>query len=287
MLPNGNFSPYNYNAMQHKLLGPGIDKLLEDHKVILGPVLNYEDNGENIVTSWAARHVPQGVDASEPIIRMLYPILDTASNGGITINEPNSNVVGIVASSFFWRTFLEDILPFGERGLIVVFANTCNQTFTYEINGHEAKWIGVGDLHNNEFDYLNQTLTFEEIGLFSSLVGNYGGLPVDFDHCAYSVSCYPSHTMKDKHYTNNPTIFTVIACCIFIFTALVFMGYDKLVTMRYVLYCIILLLLLLCYTFCILCCHCIITLTHLLFPSNVNVLIFIYLFIHIISLCYL
>jgi hypothetical protein len=232
MLPNGNFSAYNYNAINHMLLGPGIDKLLEDHKVILGPVLNYEDDGENIVTSWAARHVPRGIDASEPIIRMLYPILDTASNGGITINEPNSNVVGIVAASYFWRTFLENILPFGERGVVVVFNNTCNQTFTYEINGEKAKFLGSGDLHDIHFGYLNQTLTFEEIGLFSSLVGNYGGLPVDHEHCAYTVSCYPSQTMKDKHYTNNPTIFTIIACCIFIFTALVFMGYDKLVTMR-------------------------------------------------------
>jgi hypothetical protein len=234
----GNFSAYNYNAIQHQLIGPGIDKLLEDHQVILGPVLNFEDSKqegrENIITQWAARHVPQGIDASEPIIRMLYPILDTAANGGITINEPNSNVVGIIASSFFWKTFLEDILPPGEFGLVVVFSNTCNQTFTYQVNGPEAQWLGAGDLHDQRFDYLTQSLTFEEIATFSSLVGNYGGLSVDQEHCAYTISTYPSQTLKDKHYTNNPTIFTIIACCIFIFTALVFLGYDKLVTMRYV-----------------------------------------------------
>jgi hypothetical protein len=107
MLPSEGLTAYNYNAIQHKLLGPGLRKIMETKKVVIGPVANFEDSkeegGDNTLTVWAARHVPKDVDASEPIIQVLYPILDTASNGGVTTIEPNSNVVGIISSSIFWR----------------------------------------------------------------------------------------------------------------------------------------------------------------------------------------
>ena len=238
MLPSDGVTAYNFNAIQHKLLGPGIKRVRETKKVVVGPVVNFEDSneegGRNTLRLWAARHVPEGVDASEPIIQVLYPILNTAPNGGTTHIEPNSTVVGILSSTIYWHSYLKNILPLGERGLVAVFANTCNQSFTYEINGHEAKWLGPDDLHDTQFDYLKQTLTFEEIGLHSSLIGQYGGLPIDHEHCMYTVSTYPSQTMKDMHHTNNPIILTVIACAIFIFTAVTFLGYDKIVAMRYV-----------------------------------------------------
>ena len=122
-------------------------------------------SGVNRVTIWAARHVAEDVDASEPVIRILYPILNT-SEGAITVDEPDSKVVGIIASSFFWKSFLEHILPNGEDGLYVVFKNTCNQTFTYEINGHGANWVGAGDLHDPLYDYMGRSLTFKEIGMY-------------------------------------------------------------------------------------------------------------------------
>mmetsp|Transcript_22665 Transcript_22665/g.50613 ORF Transcript_22665/g.50613 Transcript_22665/m.50613 type:complete len:1177 (+) Transcript_22665:27-3557(+) len=233
MLPSGKFSAYNFNAIQHKLLGPGIEKVLEEHKVVIGPVLNFEDSiekgGANRVTIWAGRHV-EGVDPIEPVIRVLYPILDSAV-GAITIDEDNSTVVGMLASSFFWRSFLVNILPEGENGLVVVFENTYNQTFTYEINGHKAVWLGPGDNHDTQFDGMGKVQTFQEIGLLS-VDSKYGGLPIDDEFCAYTVSTYPSEKMKNQHVTNQPLIFTLVVVSISIFTALVFVGYDKLVSRR-------------------------------------------------------
>ena len=188
--------------------------------------------GTNRVVLWATRHSSPDVNPREPIIRTLYPILDTAT-GAITLNRNNSKVVGIIAASFYWRSYLENILPNGENGLVVVFANACNQSFTYQINGHEAQWLGTGDLHDHQFDDMGKTLTFEEIGLITnSSVRTYGGLPIDLDYCAYTVSTYPSQFMKDTYHTNEPVFYTMIAVGIFVFTALVFIGYDKLVSMR-------------------------------------------------------
>jgi class 3 adenylate cyclase len=183
------------------------------------------------VNVWVRRHVSPDVNVREPIIRILYPILDTAK-GAITIAQPDSKVVGIIASSFFIKNFLENILPIGEKGLVVVFQNTCNQTFTYEVNGHEADWLGFGDQHDTQFDHLTDTRDLEEIGFYTTSEGLYGGLPIDVEFCHYSVSTYPSMKMKNTHHTNFPIYYTFIAVSIFIFTAMFFICYDKLVSVR-------------------------------------------------------
>lgn len=235
MLPPGTSSAYNFNAIQHPLLGPGIRQVLERHNVVIGPVLNFEDTkekgGENRVSLWAKRHIAPEVDSAEPIIRILYPILDTAA-GAITINEPDSKVVGIIASSFFIRSFIENILPNGERGLVVVFKNTCNQTFTYEVNGHDAYWMGPGDLHDPKFDKYGISLDMDTIGFHAQAMGKYGGLGIDSGFCGYTISTYPSETMLYTHHTKNPLYYTLISVGIFLFTALFMVAYDKLVKVR-------------------------------------------------------
>mmetsp|Transcript_24964 Transcript_24964/g.58576 ORF Transcript_24964/g.58576 Transcript_24964/m.58576 type:complete len:1202 (+) Transcript_24964:64-3669(+) len=230
MLATGNFTPYNWNAIEHRVLGAGIREVLDNHKVVIGPVLNLEEDLDSgNVTRWIRRHVEPDVNPNEPMIRVLYPIIDTAGDA-ITVDTPESNVVGIIASSFFWRSFLDNVLPKG-TGLVVVFKNTCNQTFTYEIDGHETKWLGVGDRHDPQFDHVTITKTFDQIGLYQ-VERTYGGLPIDVDYCSYTVSTYPSKRMKAAFMTRQPLVYTMIAIGIFFFTALVFIGYDKLVSMR-------------------------------------------------------
>ena len=185
----------------------------------------------NRITLWTARHSAPGVDPTEPVIQILYPILDTAE-GAITVSYNYSKVVGIIASSFYVRSFLEDILPSGERGLVVVFQNTCNQTFTYEINGDKTDWLGPGDHHESNFDNLGHSKSLGQIGFHAAEAGTYGGLGIDTEYCAYTVSTYPSTTMFDIHHTNKPIWYTMIAVSIFLFTAIFFVCYDKLVSVR-------------------------------------------------------
>jgi len=241
MVPSGTTSAYNWNAILHPDLGPGIRETMENHKVVIGPVLNYRDTKEEARISrvgiWTERLVPPDVDPGEPVIRVLYPILDTA-DGAITKDEPNSKLVGILASSFFWRQFLENILPNEERGLVAVFKNTCNQSFTYEINGHHAKYLGPSDLHDNkpEWETLGNSLTFSDIGSFTDSLrttnATYGGLAINEEYCAYTVSIFPSEKMYDKFVTKEPWLYSAIAVTIFVFTTSFLLGYDKLVTIR-------------------------------------------------------
>jgi len=46
MVSTGNTTAYNWNAVDHKTLGPGIKKVILDHTVVIGPVLNFEDSIE-------------------------------------------------------------------------------------------------------------------------------------------------------------------------------------------------------------------------------------------------
>jgi hypothetical protein len=43
MIPQETFSAYNFNTIQSPILGPGVKKVIEDHRAVLGPILNYED----------------------------------------------------------------------------------------------------------------------------------------------------------------------------------------------------------------------------------------------------
>ena len=219
------------------------------------------------------------MDPSEPIIRTLYPILDTAK-GAVTKNETDSKVVGIIAASFFWKSFLENILPACDRSIIVVFENECNQTFTYVVHGNHAEYMGQGDHHELKMHKHGLKYTFEEdlsvnnnnkhaghdhgahghyhvheeqtdvqtetymdnreyhdqrnweIHGRTNQIGRYGGLPICQNYCSYTITTYPSVQLSEEHFTNTPVIIMSLSVCIFVFTALIFIGYDKLVQMR-------------------------------------------------------
>jgi hypothetical protein len=53
-----------------------------------------------------------------------------------------------------------DLLPEGVTGIVTVIRNTCNQSFTYEINGPEATYLGEGDLHETKYDDMETTVSF-------------------------------------------------------------------------------------------------------------------------------
>lgn len=48
MVPSGTSSAYNWNAVMHPDLGPGINETVRDHKVVIGPVLNYANTKEEM-----------------------------------------------------------------------------------------------------------------------------------------------------------------------------------------------------------------------------------------------
>jgi hypothetical protein len=76
-------------------------------------------------------------DPMEPVSDILYPIIDEMNR--IEIFDANGNsttkpvVLGNIATSFYWRDVLRNVLPRKRDGIIVVIDNACEASFTYQI----------------------------------------------------------------------------------------------------------------------------------------------------------
>jgi hypothetical protein len=81
------------------------------------------------------------------------PILDNVDS--IEMENPaDYQLLGFLTVSVYWRDILANILPRGDNGLVVVFENECNPTFTFQLDGPNVTFLGRGDLHDPAFDYL-------------------------------------------------------------------------------------------------------------------------------------
>jgi Adenylate and Guanylate cyclase catalytic domain len=126
---------------------------------------------------------------------------------------------------------LRNILPHGSNGIQIVFSNPCTESFTYQINGPDVVYNGVGDKHDKKYDGMaHHAKLFELSGMDKTLL--YTGALLDKDFCPMTLSYYPSDVMKASFTTHNPQLFTVAVVAIFAFTSLVFILYDVMVELR-------------------------------------------------------
>jgi hypothetical protein len=63
------------------------------------------------------------------------------------VGNDDSPVVAVVTGGMAWDVALKDVLQDQQTGVRVVIRNTCNQNYTYEINGPTVDFVGEGDLH--------------------------------------------------------------------------------------------------------------------------------------------
>ena len=123
-------------------------------------------------------------------------------------------------------------------GIVVVFKNPCNPSFTYTINGPEAEYLGRGDFHDTRYDHIGIHGTLQDLDLFSkedvrkSPNSPYSGIPLNEDYCQFNISIYPSIQREEMFTTSTPVILTVMAVVIFVFASMVFVAYDITVERR-------------------------------------------------------
>lgn len=201
------------------------------------PGTNTNQDDIKDINAWASQLIPTDADATEPLVKFLYPILNTAAAYNLvqTQDFATSRAVAVLSGTYYWSTLLSDILPSGQYGLVVVIANDCGQVFTYQINGADAVYMGAEDLHDTVFDDYAMSVNLTDLGTqFEGEDFVYTGLPLDNNggSCLYDITVYPSTSMEEKYRSSDPIIFTYSVIIIFVFTALCFMGYDKLVAER-------------------------------------------------------
>ena len=106
--------------------------------MILPPDAPPEDVQEMIYEAeWVGSYLPPDEEPMEPISDIFYPILpsgiDTFNQNDDDFDRSDQSFAGHLTMSFYWRSTIRDILPEGSDGILVVFENPCNPTFTYQI----------------------------------------------------------------------------------------------------------------------------------------------------------
>ena len=132
-----------------------------------------------------------------------------------------------------WRRLFDDILPPDAKGIIAVFENSCGQAFTYRIDGRYVDYVGPGDLHDERFDYLENSVSLTES--FNDKNNSkvvYSGPLLSRDNCQYKLRVYPPEDTESQYLTATPVIYTVGVVLIFLFTSIVFLAYDRFVERR-------------------------------------------------------
>ena len=192
-----------------------------------GNFLDFYQQTQIIMNTSTAAFGEAWTDGNTPgrISTLLYPIFDQIYDG---------KVAAFVSVDLFWEAFLERILPPNADGIYVVIENTCDQVFTFMLNGEDAAWLGDGDLHEQDSKYNEKKESF----VFGSQLmepitsPTYTGRPLYNSFCPYTFSIYPSRSLEDQYVTNSPIVYTVVVCLIFLFTSLVFFTYDYCVERR-------------------------------------------------------
>jgi Adenylate and Guanylate cyclase catalytic domain len=181
-------------------------------------------------TDWHRDYLPPNEIAFEPVMDVLYPIIDDISRVDVSRSgnstSSDKSVVGLLAVIVYWREFIRDILPPGSNGIVVVIRNPCTEPFTYQINGPDIEYLGVGDKHDAKYNSLVIESMVVDVKSFSLRSTGYTGAPIDREFCQHSIHVYPSDRMKSHFTTQNALIFMISTLLIFAFTSLVFVLYD-------------------------------------------------------------
>jgi len=233
-------SPFNLDLSSLPTLGLAVP-YLSDRQAVLGGVSNdpftvhsYNSTNE-LVKLVAGSEYP----STEPFSELYYPIFDDAEERVLTTanGEKNSTnkgtMVGVIGSWFYWRDMMKEILPTGINGVIAVFKNGCNQTFSYEINGPDVAFKGFYDAHDTQFNYLGLDSSLIDLKEYAPGINGYTGLPLTDKLCPYRVSLFPSKVFESRYVSGEPWIYVAVTVAIFLFTTAVFVLYDYLVE-RYV-----------------------------------------------------
>ena len=158
----------------------------------------------------------------DPMSNIFFPVFDTF--------EEDKKVVAMINMLFNWASYFDDILPDNVRGVTVVLSNACDEQWTYRIDGNSAYSVGEGDLHEEEFDDLAVSATFDEVLRIDD--GSDQGILLNQNGCDYKITVYPTKTFKDQHTSFMPVLMAVIVALVFVFTGFVFCVYDRLVERR-------------------------------------------------------
>ncbi|KAL7567071.1 hypothetical protein ACA910_002795 [Epithemia clementina (nom. ined.)] len=174
----------------------------------------------------------------QPVFRHLSDttiMFKTTTEDEANVNDTDptnrNGIGGFLLGLFGFDAYLVNILPTGIRGITVLIKNDCGDEFTYNLNGHEATFLGTGDLSDSAYARLTREISFDNViypqKKFSNqfVTGNGG-------YCSYTYSVTPTDIYMQDNESNLPIIFTIVVAAIFAVMVAAFFIYDMQVDKR-------------------------------------------------------
>ena len=218
---------FNYNPLSNPSQKPLYMTAIEQKKAVLSPAIDLSDESsfllqarKTVIDLMLNRWKDGGNDYEEgPFADLFIPITNRLAK------TPDRSVGAILLGFVYWQVYFVGILPEGAEGVVVVLKNTCDQAFTYQLDGPQVSYLGPGDLHDPTFDDLVVNTKWKDL--------LEGTVEETAAACNYRISVYPSQTFKEEFITEGPLLFAIILSAVFVFTSVVFLTYDFLVQRRH------------------------------------------------------
>ena len=135
-----------------------------------------------------------------------------------------------MAAYVYWQSYFTNVLPQGQNGVVCILENSCGQSFTYVLHGPQVTYVGQGDLHETKY---NDLVVETGYGAFWGTEQAKQTSEQEGAQCFYNVRVYPSSEMEEDHITSAPLFFALGLMGVFLFTSMVFLTYDRLVSRRH------------------------------------------------------
>jgi hypothetical protein len=136
--------PYNWDLMSLLPIRgqkqTAAEVIIQEHKPIITPPFLLGDTTDPELyqqdvndANWVSMYVPElsFEEVMRPIFEFQFPLLADAHNKiqwtDGTYAKEDHKVVAILAISIYWSYFIEDILPQGSNGILVIFESACTQ----------------------------------------------------------------------------------------------------------------------------------------------------------------
>lgn len=147
-------------------------------------------------------------------------------------------IVGSIGIESEWAKVFQDTTA---APLVAVLENSCGEVVSFEANGHQVEYLGIGDQHARDVDEMSSSA--EE--LESSWLSFFQGMDsheveqhlFDMNHlasssCMYSMRVYPTIGFQEEFFTTRPAVYTAVVSSVFVVCVLVFLAYNCLVERR-------------------------------------------------------
>jgi hypothetical protein len=194
----------NVNFALTRVLEGALDVMLTTHEAVMNrvsfPIPAALPIFEANLAVSQYRHNVETV-LEDPFTFITYPVFDSFAE--------DRNFSGALATNIYWKVFFRNILQPSAMGIICVLENSYNQSFSYLVEGPEAIYLGLGDLHNPEFKRMEQladvnTYVEKKAGPETR---SYTVVPLSREYGKYKLGVYDTpHTRKSTRTVHGCTL---------------------------------------------------------------------------------